>query len=307
MSTSIVEISSAKIPSYLSKVLATVTSTNTDLTQNVGAGFPVLSIKGKVFTLVKSQERTVICRPDDPEEAAVSLEVVLLKANPHLSKVWYAKEFEDGEMGKPDCFSDDGTLPDASATSPQCKTCAACPKNVFGSARNGKGKACQDARRVAIAGAGQINEPMLLRVPPASLKPLSEYGKTLNHRGVPYNAVVTELRFEREEATPKLKFKAVRFLTEAEYTQVMEVMDDVALDDILACDPPNAEQNPLGVMPAAALGKVNNSTFEQVMTPAPEAKPVPAPEAKSVPQPAPAEEPGAVVDDLDVLLAGLDD
>ena len=335
----IVEFSAAKLPSFLAKVAATAVM-NADLTTGVGAGFPVLSIKGKVFTLVKSQERNVITRPDDPEEAASFIEVVLIKANANTSKVWYAKEFEDGEMGKPDCSSSDGKMPDASIAKPQCKTCAACPNNVFGSSKNGKGKACSDNRRVAISPAGQINEPMLLRIPPATLKPLMEYGKMLNNRGVPYNAVVTKIRFERDEATPKLKFEAARFLSEEEYAEVQELLEDSIIEDILSTNViahQEGEEAPAiaGTPPKAAVkSKVSDEEFEQAIAPKkakpapvaeeeeeapapapkPKAKAKPAPVAEEEEAPAPAPKPKAkaapvetMSDDLDSLLAALDD
>ena len=311
----IVEFSASKLPSFLASVPA---AANTDLTTGVGSGFPVMSIKGKVFTLVKGGERTTITRPDDPDEAASFLEVILMKANPNTSKIWYEKEFEDGEMGKPDCFSDDGKLPDASIDEPQCKTCAACPRNVFGSARNGKGKSCSDARRVAISAAGQVNEPMLLRIPPATLKPLAEYGKMLNNRGVPYNAVITKIRFEREEATPKLKFEAVRFLTEEEFAEVQDVLAEGIIEDILA-----KHQVLPGEDAPEIAGTPPKAAKTAPVAPAKPAKPTPTKAAKPAVEPkeeakeeakkeAPKKEPivssgKSDVDDLDALLAGLDD
>ena len=71
-------------------------------------GFPVLSIKGKVFTMVKNEERKIITRPDDPEEAATSLDVVIVGANDKKSKVYYKNGFEDGVSAKPECYSNNG-------------------------------------------------------------------------------------------------------------------------------------------------------------------------------------------------------
>lgn len=307
----LVPFESAQLPAFLKDAGAI----NSDLTTNVGSGgFPVLSIKGKVFALVKNQERKIIMRPDDDDEPATKLEVVLLKANPALSKVFYLKEFEDGEMGKPDCFSNDGVRPDAEVKEPQCKTCAACPHNVFGSGRNGKGKACSDARRIALAPAGQLNEPMLLRVPPATLKPLAEYGKMLNNRGVPYSAVVTRIRFEREEATPKLIFEPVRFLTEAEFAEVQEMVQSEIVETILGSGAPVPHDDKpaiAGTPPAAAKpakqSKVTDEELDAVAKPAEEAiKKAKAATAEAAEE-KPKKKAAALDDDLDGLLAGLDD
>ena len=67
-------------------------------------------------------------------DAVQSLEFVLAKANPLLAKVYYSAAFEEGSTGKPDCWSADGTKPDANVLTPVCGTCAACPNNVWGSA-----------------------------------------------------------------------------------------------------------------------------------------------------------------------------
>lgn len=241
----------SKLPSFLAKAGVI----NSDLTTNVGGGgFPVMSIKGKVFTLIKNQVETMVSRPDDPEEPASFIEVIILKANPNLSKVWYAKKYEPGEkMGKPNCFSNDGVKPESDSDQPQAKTCAACPHNAFKSADNGKGKACQDSRRIAISTADQINEPMLLRVPPATLKPLAEYGKMLNNRGVSYTAVITKIRFDRDAETPKLTFTPMGFVTEEQYAEVQEVAQSEIVQIILASS--HVDVNPA-------------DTFEQVAAPA---------------------------------------
>lgn len=219
----------AELPAHI-KAAASV---NTDLTQGVGLGFPVVSIKGKIFTIVKGGERTIIMKPGEDDEVATSLEVVLLRANPNLSKIYYEKGYEDGSTEKPDCFSNDGKKPDSSIVDPVSPTCNGCPKNAWNSGKEGKGKACSDARRVAIAAAGQLNEPMLLRVPPASLKPLAEYADTCNKRGAPYNSVICKVKFEREEATPKLIFSPIAFLDSARYDAVLELANSELVAQII--------------------------------------------------------------------------
>ena len=294
----VIPFESAKLPAYLSKVGAPV---NDDLTTGIGGGYPVLSIKGKVFTLVKDKERTVIRRPDDPDEAATSLELVLLKANKAMSKVWYEFGYEDGSNAKPDCSSNDGTAPDAGTASPQAKTCAACPRNVWGSGKDGKGKSCQDSRRLAVTSAGQLNEPMLLRVPPASLKNLAEYGKMLSNRGVPYTAVVTKVRFDVEEATPKLVFTPVSMLTEEQYNDAMAVANSDLVSNIIGVG-------------GAHVAEESFETEAPAPKPAAKAAPKAAPKpAEPAPKPAvkevvdaPAANFSAADDDLDAMLGELD-
>lgn len=307
----VIPFESNNLPAFLKGKASAV---NADLTTGVGnGGYPVLSIKGKIFTLVKGDTRTVLRKPEDPDEIAQSIEVVILKANPQLSKVYYAKGYdEDAQNQKPDCASNDGLKPEAGVASPQAKTCALCPHNAWGSGRGGKGKACQDSRRVAIAAAGQLNEPMLLRVPPATLKPLAEYANALAKRGAPYNAVVTKIRFEAEEATPKLEFKPVGFLNEAQYAEAEEVSNSDIVQQIIGSQPsphddvPALEEAPAKPAKAAAPAKkavVSDDELDAALGAAPAVEEAPAKPAKK----AAVIDTADLGDDLDAVLASLDD
>lgn len=218
---------SAKVPSFLANTFGL---TN-DLLVSGGGGFPTVSIKGKVFTLKRGDEKTLITTPGTDDEPARSLEVVILKAGPagdKLSKVYYEGGFTEGSEDKPLCYSNDGIAPSTNSQKPQCKTCAACPHNAWGSKiteSGGKGKACADSKRLAIAPAGQINDPMLLRVPAASLKALTQFGQTLAKRGVPYQAVVAKIGFDYSVAHPALTFKPVGFVDEGTLADVKDMMD----------------------------------------------------------------------------------
>lgn len=234
------DTASGNLPAYLKT--ANRSAVNDDLTSHAGVGgFPVMSIKGKNFTIVRDGERTVLTKDVDGEKMAVpSIEVVLVKANKGTSKVFYMKGYQEGsEATKPDCFSNFGTHPDPSVAEPQAKSCAMCPNNQWGSKigdNGGKGKACQDSVRMAIATADQINDPYLLRVPPASIKSLGEYGKMLAKRGVGYNMVVTRIGFDMESPTPKLTFKPTGLLSDAGYAQVQEVAVSDVVMSILGSD-----------------------------------------------------------------------
>lgn len=232
----VIPFESAKLPAYLSKV--DITQLNSDLTAHASAGFPVISIKGKVFAVVRDGERTVLTKDIDGEKIpAPSIDVVLMKANKGTSKVFYAKGYTEGAEGvKPDCFSSTGDKPDPSIEKPQAKSCATCPHNQWGSkiGDNGsKGKACQDSVRMAIATPDMLNDPYLLRVPPASIRSLGEYGDMLKKRGVGYNMVVTKIGFDMEAPTPKLTFKPVGFLDEAAFGQVQETLKLDVVKNIL--------------------------------------------------------------------------
>ena len=220
----VIPFETTSLPAFLQETFGI---TN-DLIVSGGGGYPTVSIKGKVFTLKRGDEKTLITNADD--EPARSLEVVILKAGPagdKLAKVYYKSGYTEGSDAKPLCYSNDGIAPSINATEPQCKTCAACPQNVWGShvSEDGKkGKACSDSKRLAIAPAGQINDPMLLRVPAASLKALTAFGQQLAKRGVPYQAVVAKIGFDYSVAHPALTFKPVGFVDEGTLGEIKEAM-----------------------------------------------------------------------------------
>lgn len=299
--------SSSNLPSFLKKV--DIAALNSDLTAHAGGGFPVISIKGKVFAVVRDGDREIQMNPKDPDSAATSLNVVLLKANKGTSKVFYIKGYDkdSSEGQKPDCYSNDGVEPAADSQNKQAKKCATCPHNQWGSrvSEKGatKGKACADAVRMAVAPAGQINDAMLLRVPPASIKALGEYGQMLAKRGVGYNMVVTKVGFDLQAESPKLTFSAIGLLDDDGFAEVQEI----AASDVVS--------NILGSSVAAAIAAEAPAAAEEEEAPAPVAKPkakpvveeeeAPAPVAKPKPAAKPAPKPAPVEDDMDLDLDGI--
>lgn len=307
---------SKNLPAYLKSF--NVADINSDLTAHAGGGFPVISIKGKVFAVVRDGERVVLPNPKDPESPATAIDVVMLKANKGTSKVFYLKGYDpkDSEGAKPDCYSSDGVAPAADAQTPQAKKCATCPHNQWGSRITekgaSKGKACNDTVRMAVAAAGQINDPMLLRVPPASIKALGEYGQMLAKRGVGYNMVVTKISFDQEAESPKLTFKPVGFLDDAAFAEVQEMISADVVQNILGASPvalpaeaadPEADEALKGTPPKAAakpvVAKTKTVTDDEVAE-AVAAAEKPVAKAKPAAKPAP-----VVEDDMDLDLDGI--
>jgi hypothetical protein len=187
---------------------------NDELSSGIQGGFSVVSIRGKAWRIKYQGEERVLMR-DDGDGPRSSMEVVLIKASNNIAKIFYEHGYEEGSSSPPDCWSTDGQKPDAAAPKKQCATCAGCPHNAFGSAPNGKGKACQDSKRVAIVPAANVDNdvfggPMLLRVPPASLKELRSYADKLNALGYDYWTVVTRLSLDVDTEYPRIIFNAVK-------------------------------------------------------------------------------------------------
>jgi hypothetical protein len=276
MMANIIPFESAKLPANV----AAMFSVSSDLITARG-GYPTVSIKGKVFHIVRGEERTLLTKPGE-EDPAGSMEVIIVKANPNLSKVFYAKGYEEGSDAKPDCYSNDGLAPADDAEIPQAKKCATCKHNQWGSRitdSGGKGKACSDSQRLAVSPVGLVNDPMLLRVPAASLKALTQYGETLKKRGVPFQVVVTRVGFDYSVAHPALTFKPVGFIDDDTAMQVKEVHDSSVVDQITGVA---AYERP-----AAPAVEDDNEDFEQAPPPKKEA----AKPAKAAPVEVEEEEP----------------
>jgi hypothetical protein len=290
----IVPFDSGELPAYLKQ--APAEGLNEDLTSHILPSFPVMSIKGKVFTLVRGDEKKIIPNPKDPDSPATYIDVVLLKVNKNTTKTYYIKPYDPtADAAPPDCFSRDGITPDPASPAIQAKACATCKHNVFGAkiGENGqKSKACQDNVRMAIAQPNALKDAMLLRVPPATIKPLGEYGKILKSRGVEYQAVLTRVSFEAEAATPKLQFKPIGFLPENAYKAVKEMASSELVQQILgdvgaavgeAADPVQEAKakatdtvaSPPAPAPAAKSKTVTTEEVKQAVAKA-EAKPEPA-------------------------------
>ena len=277
----LIPFDSAKLPASIAKAFSISFD---DFSTGQKGGFPVISIKGKVFHIKRGDEKTLVTKPDSDGEPAASLEVIVLKTHPGVAKTYYSKGFSEGSVEKPDCYSNDGTAPAADAQSPQAKKCAACPHNQWGSkiTEDGKkGKSCADVKRLAVAPAGQINDPMLLRVPAASLKTWDQYVDLLKKRGVPPPAVVTKVGFDYTVAHPALTFKPIGFIDEAMAVEVKEVLDT------------DAVQNIIGGAPTAT--EVDNSDD----TPKAAAKPAPVEEETPAPAPKKSAKLAAVVDEAE--------
>ncbi len=284
-----------------------------DLDAGVSGSFAVMSFRSSRWRVKYQKEETVVRNADGDPRA--SIDVVIVKANPRLSKNYYEQGYAEGAAEAPDCFSMDGERPDAGAPKKQSTNCASCSKNVFGSRitpAGKKAKACQDNRRLAIVPLDDLkNEiyggPMLLRVPAASLADLALLGKKLRAQGFPYTAVAIRIGFDDSASYPKLTFKAVRPLTDDEAQVVAEHLQDTKVERILA------ESVELKETAVAVEEEEGEQLFIQPTAPAPQpvvAKPAPAaaaPKPAAVKSTAVKPTPAPVQEEVTVSAGSLDD
>ncbi len=212
-----------------------------DLAAGVQAGFGLIGYKGKVWSIRYRGDEQKLLR-DDGDGPRNSIEIVILKAAPYISKIWYEQGYVEGSTAAPDCFSPNGVVPDPQSVKKQSNACATCPQNVWGSKiteAGKKGKACSDSKRLAVVPVGDIpNEtfggPMLLRVPAASLQDLATFGNKMQNLGYPYYAIATRVAFDANEAYPKFQLSAIRPLTDEEADEVLKLQASAEVSRVLA-------------------------------------------------------------------------
>lgn len=310
----IISLESGALPAYLQNKEA-FKDLNADVL-NGGINYPWLSIKGKVFTVVKNKEKKVLTTKLDGEDIPKpSLVVGVIRANTKSRQYYSAGYSESSSEGQPpDCYSMDGVTPSPHAKKKQAAKCALCPHAAWGSRvarpgeEGGEGTACSPRTRLAIFDpeAAEI-VPMLLNVPVASRKGYTEdVAKFAENRSIPYNALAVKLSFDNAAAGVKLLFKPAGLMSDAQYAKIMELYDSAEVKEILGLTetaPPAAEPAPAS---APAPAAVSQAELDKIigLTPAPAPAPKPAAPAPAV---VVAESAGDLLSGLDALLAKKDD
>lgn len=210
-----------------------------DLSGGITGGYGMVRYRGKVWAIHYRQQELQLMRPDGDGPKG-SIEIVILKANPHLSKTWYENGWDETSTNPPDCASANGVVPDAGVPKKQSPTCLNCPRNQWNTASNGgKGKACGDHRRLAIVPLTDIpNEsfggPLLLRCPAASLQDLAAFDSKYKQQGHPYFAIGVKIAFDPKESYPKFTFEAIRPLTDNEARMVVQMRASDAVARVIS-------------------------------------------------------------------------
>lgn len=183
-----------------------------------GGGGKRISIKGGVFRLMSGGKE--IASIEDRH-----LDVVIVNAAQTVNRVFYMKKFESDNPSAPDCWSADGVTPSAESENKQAAKCEECPQNIAGSG-NGNSRACRYQQRLAVVLANDIDGDVLqLALPATSIfgkedgdkRPLKAYAQWLAAQNIDPTDVITRLKFDTSSESPKLFFKAMRFLSDGEY------------------------------------------------------------------------------------------
>lgn len=252
------------LPSYITGAK----DANALIKAGVGSGFqmpPQITPRGGKIRVKIDGEEKIIEREVEGELVPASfINVVIVSANAGKYKLYYKGKYnEDSEGEAPVCYSYDGERPSQFAQEPQCKTCAACPHNVFGSMiteQGNKTRACSDNKILAVipyTAVKQQADPdsiagtaFMLKVSPTGLSrnkkdrkdnptnntSLAEYVALLDNYpangqtvSVPIQAAVTRVFLDKQTDYPLFRYRLAGFLTpdEIAYVKAREKGEDI--------------------------------------------------------------------------------
>jgi len=235
-----------QVPDYLKELMESSSAAKTEDMVSAGSSVPRISLKGMRFRFKEDGEEVEVVKDD--------LDCVIVGMLPEhgTAKTFYEGAYNPDSSEPPDCSSSNGVTPDSWVTNPVHNNCATCPNNKFGSAiskqTGKKAKACRDSKRLYIVKAQDMKDEKpqhwLLNVTVSSLKPLTEYSKSLSKDGITTPAVViTRLSFDEDSEFPKLNFKAMGVLKKEMAQASLAIAEEKEWEFGLTSNAPQLENN----------------------------------------------------------------
>lgn len=178
------------------------------------------------------------------------------------ANMFYDRAYNPDEAVPPACFAlgpnPRELTPSVNSPVRQSDTnCAVCPNNQFGTAPNGKGKACKNARLLAIIPLESLIEgtPELVTfsVPPTSVSTFDKYvANTAARLRTSPTAVVTTFSADQNAEYQTPKFSANRPLTAQELAEVFKFRDQAR--ERLMTEPDVSKYEPPPVRAPRSMG-----------------------------------------------------
>ena len=193
-----------------------------------------ISIRDNVWSLIFNGKE--ISRSEDK-----TLNVVIVGATEHISRIYYTSDYNQSDQRKPDCYSVDGTKPHPSVQNAQSLTCIGCDKNIKGSGA-GSSKACKFQQRIAVVLAGDIEGNVYaLNIPSKSIFgegelkkwPLQAYCKKLANNGAPITSVVTEMCLHKDSFGSRITFQPTKILDDDEFKKALKQSESIATKEAI--------------------------------------------------------------------------
>ena len=145
---------------------------------------------------------------DDPENPDTEKEIIGVIVDHHPVNAYWADKYAGGN-NPPDCSSMDGKV--GMDQDGNRKPCDTCPMNQWGSDQEGRGKACKNMHRVYILREGEML-PLLLTLPPTSLKNLSDYlGLRVITKGLRSYGVITKVSLKKAQNANGINYSQAVF------------------------------------------------------------------------------------------------
>ena len=270
-------------------LLKSLQDMNSNLAGSVGGGGNRISIRGMRFRQYAGGEQVAVSKDD-------AMNIVILNAA-RISRTYYEGTYDPDNPAPPSCWSADtqAPAPEVPAEQRMSDKCATCPMNIKGSGAN-NGRACRFNQRLAVAIEGELDKVYQLQLPATSIfgeakgntpMGMQAYARFLQAHNTPAIAVVTQMSFDVNAETPKLFFKPVRPLNEAELRVAIETKDSPEAINAITLTVAQTD----GVKKAAPKGSKpynpykENIEVEEAPKPKAKAKPVAVEEEEEVEEP----------------------
>jgi hypothetical protein len=195
---------------------------------------------------------------------------IIVALLPKVSRTFYEGTYDpSAKPTLPDCWSNDGVMPEDGVPNVQSSVCSSCPNNVAGSGENGKGRACRFVRRVALLLDGdpkgltyQFNIPSksLFGKGEGHTHPFESYVQYLIANDHALDYVVTKIAYDLEADTMQMNFTPVRPITDEEYDLVIAAQTDPETQRLIQL----------------TVAEADGATAKPKADPTPAAKPKPA-------------------------------
>ena len=192
------------------------------------------------------------------------LNVIIVNSSPKVGRIFYAAQWTpDAKPVPPDCFSNDGNVPDAGSANKQADRCDSCPQNIKGSGM-GNSKACRYSRRIAVlleddfgtALEGEVYQMNLAskslfgESPSATEHVFESYVKYLGNNGKSLDWYITKLSFNENNDNQSVLFTPVRFINKGEYAVTSKVAPET--QKLVVMTPYQADASGRAKLPAPA-------------------------------------------------------
>lgn len=222
-----------------------------DLTKQLAgkSGVPRIVPKNGIFRKVVGGE--------EMGKVKGAIETIIVNASPKVGRIFYAKQWTpEAEPSAPDCFSNDGQAPDASAANPQASRCDECQQNIKGSGM-GNSKACRYSRRIAMTLVEDFGTSLEGRVYQMNLAskslfgdsvgdnthPFENYTKYLANNGKSLDYVVTQISFNEDNDNQSVLFTPLRYITKDQFEVTSKLGSKPEVQKLVVMTPYQADMS----------------------------------------------------------------